>query len=77
MGPFANATYLTQTRQISSWHADHAYFVWSANPWILRGGNQNNGSQTGVFAFGNTNGHANGNVSFRVVLNTIFKKVQK
>ena len=68
MGPFASATYLTQTRKISSWYADDALFVWSGNPWVIRGGNHVSGLETGVFAFGNVNGHVNGNVSFRVVL---------
>ncbi len=68
MGPFANATYLTQTRQTSSWYADHAYFVWASYPWFFRGGSYRYGSEAGVFAFGNTDGHVNSNHSFRVVL---------
>lgn len=43
------------------------WFVWHANPWFIRGTNFPHGTDAGVFAFDNTNGHANGNVSFRVV----------
>ena len=68
MGPFASATYLTQTRQISSWYADGARFVYSSAPWSIRGGHYDRGSETGVFAFSNTHGHVHGNNSFRVVL---------
>ena len=68
MGPFANATYLTQIRQISSWHADRAYFVWSNGPWVIRGGDHNYGSETGMFALGAANGSTYDSVGFRVVL---------
>lgn len=46
----------------------NANFVNHGNPWFIRGGNWNNGSDTGVFAFNNNNGHANSNISFRAVL---------
>ena len=58
-------------------NADQANFVLVSVPWFIRGAAHTDGLNAGVFAFNNTNGHANGNVSFRVVLNTIFKKVQK
>ena len=67
MGPFAQATYLTQTRQISSWYADEAFFVYSSYPWFLRGGAHYDGSEAGVFDFSYATGHAAGH-SFRVVL---------
>ncbi len=53
-------------------NADIAWFVNSGNPWFIRGNHFNNGTDAGVFAFSNTNGHANGDGSFRVVLRTIF-----
>ena len=68
MGPFNTATYLTQTRQISSWDADHAYFVHSRSSWSIRGVIYYHGSETGVFAFGNTYGSVGSTVSFRVIL---------
>ena len=67
MGPFAQATYLTQTRQIGSWYADYAHFVYYGNPWFVRGGHYFYGSSTGVFDFSYTDGHATSH-SFRVVL---------
>ena len=68
MGPFASATYLTQTRQISSWHADSAHFVHSDDPWFRRGGYHFSGLDAGAFAFDVSYGRASGYVSFRVVL---------
>ena len=67
MGPFANTIYLTQTRQISSWHTDHAYFVSSDIPWFIRGVHYYLGSETGAFAFGVAYGTAT-SYTFRVVL---------
>ena len=58
-------------------NADDAHFVLTSNPWFVRGANYPHGLDAGVFAFENTNGYMNSNVSFRVVLCTIFQKVQK
>ena len=43
------------------------WFVNYGNPWFIRGGRADMGSESGAFTFSNTNGHANGDVSFRVV----------
>ena len=53
-------------------NADDAWFVVAGEPWFIRGGDHNSGLNAGVFAFENTNGYVNSNVSFRVVLCTIF-----
>ena len=53
---------------VSSKNADHAYFVYHVNPWFNRGGAYNNGTESGLFAFGNNNGSVNENIGFRVVL---------
>ena len=58
-------------------NADESYFVWSSNPWSMRGAAHYYGLHAGVFAFGNTNGYAYVANSFRVVLNTIFKRNSK
>ena len=68
MGPFDSVTYLTQTRKIGSWYADHAHFVWFDNPWFVRGATLADGLGAGVFAFSYTHGHVNGNNSFRLIL---------
>ena len=68
MGPFANATYLTKTRQISSWYTDHANLVYSVNPWFYRGAAYSDGLNAGVLAFNDTNGTVYGYISFRLVL---------
>ena len=68
MGPFVNAMYLTQTRQISSWNADSSYFVWSSYPWFMRGGNYDGGSEYGAFSFGVEYGRVTTWISFRLVL---------
>ena len=49
-------------------NCNRANFVNNGNPWFRRGGNFNNGSASGVFAFNHDNGNANGNISFRSVL---------
>ena len=56
-------------------NADQANFVLTSEPWFIRGAAHTDGLNAGVVAFNNTNGHVNGNVSFRVVLCTILKKV--
>ena len=68
MGPFETKTYLTQSRNISSWYADYAHFVNSYNPWFYRGAAYSDGLNAGAFAFPSTYGHASGHISFRVVL---------
>ena len=68
MGPCATATYGSQNRQIGSWYADEAWFVYHWNPWFVRGTRFNHGSSAGVFDFDNTYGPAHTTVSFRVVL---------
>ena len=71
MGPFANATYLTQTRHISSWYTDLALFVPYTYPWSLRGGSHVHGLSAGTFAFGDEYGHASAHRSFRIILTPI------
>ena len=69
MGPFKSIIYANnQTRQISSWYADHAYFVYTATPWVERGGAYRHGSDTGVFGFDSNYGSVNAYNGFRVVL---------
>ena len=68
MGPFGRTTYGSQTRQISSWYADEAWFVSPGGPWFVRGGYCLIGAGAGVFRFANGIGHAIGGGSFRVVL---------
>ena len=58
-------------------NADDAHFVSSNNPWFKRGGMYSMGLAAGVFAFGATYAYAYSVHSFRVVLNTIFKRNSK
>ena len=67
-GPFANRIYLDVTRQIGSWYTNYSRFVWSSNPWFLRGGDYPIGTYAGVFAFHQEQGRVGSNISFRVVL---------
>lgn len=46
----------------------YSNFPYTGNPFFLRGGNYNNGSNAGPFYFNNNNGGGNNNNSFRVVL---------
>ena len=69
MGPFYSEKNPDGNWQNKSyWYGDLALFVLPSNPWFVRGGRWNYGSETGAFAFGSTDGYANSNFSFRVVL---------
>jgi len=68
VGPFDKKTYLTKSRDISSWYADAAWFVDSNGPWFIRGNRYSYGLDTGVFAFGNEYGRLAATISFRIVL---------
>jgi len=69
MGPFESVTYGNQIgRLISSWYADHAYFVYSISPWFGYGRSYYYGSEVGIFAFSHYAGSAGSAGSFRVVL---------
>ena len=68
MGPFANITYLTQTRNSSSWYVGYASFAYSPDPWFGRGGYYPDGLDAGTFAFYGGNGRLASWISFRLVL---------
>ncbi len=69
MGPFANLLNPDNTeRPRSSWHGDLATNLTNDNSWILRGGSWQDGIESGIFAFSNTNGGAYAWNSFRIVL---------
>ena len=68
MGPFSMITYLTQTRKISSWYLDAAWFVYNYAPWYGRGGARHDGTDAGIFLFNAILGQAHGDVSFRIIL---------
>ena len=68
MGPFANATYLTQTRQISSWYTNDAWSLSNNEPWFERSAYFNQGLDAGVFSFGNLSGGNYQGESFRIIL---------
>ena len=54
--------------EVSNWYGDYFNLVDASNPWFLRGGNYNDGSNAGSFNFSNNNGNANNNWSARSVL---------
>lgn len=70
LGSFAQSTIETdgQTRYISSWYHDYAYFPYSVYPWFHRGGYSQGGADAGIFSYHGTNGNAIGHDSFRVVI---------
>ena len=47
---------------------DYAYFVYSSNPWFLRGGYYRDVSNAGVFSFDGNSGNAGSGVSARAAL---------
>jgi hypothetical protein len=65
MGPF----YDTESNYVSnSWYKDCSYFIFSENPWFLRGGRWSAGTGSGIFAFHNSTGGENTDFGFRIVL---------
>ena len=69
MGPFFSQTDLdNNVRNKSSWYGDYAYFAYSSSPWFNRGGNSDNGTGSGAFAFYDSPGGVVATFSFRVVL---------
>lgn len=55
------------TSNDQSWGSDNSNFVDADNPWSIRGGNSNNGSNAGLFSANSNNGNANNNIGFRAV----------
>ncbi len=47
------------------WDLIQNWFVFHERPWFLRGGGMDNGTETGVFAFNQTNGDGWVDRSFR------------
>ena len=56
--------------ETAGWYSDYANFVNSSSPWVIRGGNYNNGDNAGVFVFHYYTGGVSSNGAFRVVLST-------
>ena len=71
MGPFANVTYLTQTRKIGSWYNDIASFIFYGAPYFSRGAGNIDGLIAGLFAFRTDNGRAVDSGSFHLILTPI------
>ena len=61
LGPINSSHY-------SSWYDDCSYYVYSWNPWFLRGGRVDNDVAAGSFAFSISTGGAYNNYGFRLVL---------
>ena len=68
MGPFAHATYGTQTRQIGSWYEAESYFVVHTQPWFTRGGAFSGGIGSGMFYVENVYGPYPESHTYRIVL---------
>ena len=70
VGPFGIATYNSKIRTINSWYNDGFGSSNSVSPWIIRGSNALNGSESGLFCSGGTSaaGGVNNYVGFRITL---------
>ncbi len=68
MGPFTNATYGTQVRQIGSWYQEEAWFVSTFGPWFDTGHAFHGGINAGSFAFHRDHGGVLSWVGFRIAL---------
>ena len=56
--------------ETAGWYSDNAYFVYSSNPWFVRGGNYISGDNAGVFDFYFYTGEGSTLHGFRVALST-------
>ena len=68
LGPFTSRIYGTQTRPISSWNDDEAFFISVTDPWFKRGGSFALGTGSGVFSFIVGHGLGFESTGFRIVL---------
>ena len=69
MGPFGSEVDPDNTKRYkSSWYKDCASFAYASGPWFARGGNWNDGTDAGDFAFSNNTGGTFTHIGFRVVL---------
>ena len=58
------------TGETAGWYSDFASFVYSSNPWFLRGGYFGDGVDAGVFLFSYSTGDGSTYYGFRVALST-------
>ena len=56
--------------ETNSWYDDAASFINADKPWLLRGGNNLDGTSAGIFAYKNSDGSVNQSTSFRAVIIT-------
>ena len=66
LGPFYNMD--QKVKKVMSWYLSDARFVYTWNPWFIRGGHFNNGSDANILGYSNHYGHAYMPVSYRIVL---------
>ncbi len=66
MGPFTTRN--GEKRTAGSWYFDEAMFVFSALPWVIRGGGNDSGIGAGIFYFHHASGGIYSNYSFRIAL---------
>ena len=69
-GKYGDAVYETSTSGSgsTSWYGDYSNFPDTSNPFFVRGGAYNNGTNAGVFYFNVSNGNSDSISSFRPVL---------
>ncbi len=70
-GKYGDAVYETSANgnsSSSSWYGDYSYFPNTSYPFFIRGGYYGNGTDAGVFYFGDYNGNSSSYNSFRPVL---------
>ena len=68
MGPFHYMKYGIYSGNTSSWYSNDSSLIFSASPWIIRGGNCYSGIASGMFNTGIAYGVADSSGSFRLVL---------
>ena len=58
----------TSSQGGNAWWSDYSYNIYSSAPWVVRGGDYNNGSHAGVVFFNRNDGWCSTGASFRSVI---------
>jgi len=56
------------TKETKGWYQDYSSFIINMSPWFVRGGIVGKGTDSGIFGFHTSHGHASIYYSFRPVL---------
>ena len=68
LGDATKETLSTTGTTSGGWYGDYTYFVYSDNPWFIRGGGYDGEVRSGLFRFNRSSGNNNNDRSVRAIL---------